>query len=187
MEDVDEVRTLYTDSVLLGSTKLGSNAALLLTSAIYRNRTHLLNFDRMFSSMDERFDKKDMLFPLHAGAEDYMNKDNPSFLERYSDALALLVTLIAFIYAAIQTVRNQISKRHKDQVDKYFTEFLSIKENKSFDKATQIEQYDLLFHKLLLKMTEEKLETSDFHILSRLIQTELTNVNLSNNIGKPVS
>jgi TRAP-type uncharacterized transport system substrate-binding protein len=174
LETTLEIKTLYSETILIGSNKLGETAVMDLTRYIYENKVHLLNCDRMFSTMDERYDTRDLLFPVHTGANLYLKRDSPTFLERYSDALAFLATVLASIYAGIQAMRNSISKRKKEQVDQYFIEFLAIKEDLEMDKATRLEKYDKLLHKLIQKMTEEKLQMSDFHILAILIQTELT-------------
>ena len=64
-------------------------------------------------------------------------------------------------------------RSRKNKIDKYFIEFLSIKSNVHADKASQTTLYNQLFDRVLMNMTEEKMESSDFHIMSRLIQNEL--------------
>jgi hypothetical protein len=180
LETGDEIRTIYSEVIMIGSAKLGESAVMELARTIYESKVHLLNHDRMFSTMDEQYNTLDLLFPIHTGANLYLNRHSPTFLERYSDALAFLFTMLAFIYGGIQTVRNSILKRNKEQVDRYLMEFLAIKEGLEIDDATRVKKYDELLHKLAQKMTDEKLQTSEFHVLAMLIQTELTCHKLGN-------
>ena len=50
------------------------------------------------------------------------------------------------------------------------------KENQELDEVGKSAQYDQLFRRVITKVTDEKLETGDFHILSRLIQQEIANL-----------
>jgi len=167
-----DVNTLYTETLLLASTNLGVNAVYKLTKDIYQNKAPLINTDKMYATMNENFDRTNLLFSLHDGADAYLRRDNPTFLERYKDNIAFFASLILFTYAMWQTVRSRILLAKKNRVDKYFIEFLSIKEKFETDKKTQTSLYDNLFKNVLTALTEEKMAIADFHILSRLIQQE---------------
>ncbi|MEL7003674.1 MAG: hypothetical protein AAFN93_13205 [Bacteroidota bacterium] len=125
-----------------------------------------------------------MLYPLHAGTDAFLRRDEPSFLERYADALALILSILAIIYGGIQTARNAFLRKRKDQVDMYFIEFLNIRESSNENNRAIVERYDALLHKVLIQMTNEKLDKNDFHILSRLIQQELTNLKFDTTKGR---
>lgn len=176
MESHHMLNTVATETLLVGSSHLGENAVHELSQYIFQHRLKLLGYDRMYLAVNEHFDQETLLYPLHAGTDAYLRRDEPSFLERYSDALALFVSILAIIYGGIQAAKNRLAQRKKDQVDIYFIDFLKIKEATELDSDTKEQRYDELLHKILLQMTDEKLDKSDFHILSRLIQQELTNL-----------
>lgn len=172
-KDSKEINTAYSETILLASTTLGENAVYTLAKYIYQNKVHFLTLDRMYQSINEGNDAKNLLFALHPGADAYLRRDHPSFLERYSDIILLFAALMAFSYAVVQAIRSRAYKMNKDQIDKYFLEFLDIKSNIKFNNDAQAALYNALFKNVLTKMTEGKMETADFHIMSRLIQEEL--------------
>jgi len=53
-------------------------------------------------------------------------------------------------------------------------DFLEIRSDKSITIDQKVKKLDGLFQRAVEQMTNEKLEKSDFHIISRLIQQELT-------------
>ncbi|TRX62719.1 hypothetical protein FNH22_01075 [Fulvivirga sp. M361] len=170
------LNTVATETLLVGSSNLGENTIHELSQYIFQHRLKLLGYDRMYRAVNEHFDQEVLLYPLHAGTDAYLRRDEPTFLERYSDALALFVSILAIIYGAIQAAKKRLAQRKKDQVDVYFIDFLKVKESIEMDRDTKEKHYDELLHKILIQMTDEKLDKSDFHILSRLIQQELTNL-----------
>ncbi|MCA4900213.1 MAG: ABC transporter substrate-binding protein [Bacteroidota bacterium] len=169
-----EINTLATDVLLSTHSSIGENAIYELCDLIFGNKLALLHKDLMYQGIRESFDQQYLLYPLHEGTASYLRRDQPSFFERYADTIALVLSIIAVLYGGIQAVRNKIAKRKKDQVDSYLLDFLDIRQNRELANEDKIKNLDLLFKKALEQMTNEKLEKADFHILSRLIQQEVT-------------
>ena len=61
-----------------------------------------------------------------------------------------------------------------NEIDKYFLEFLEIRSDKTITRELRVKKLDELFQRAVVQLTNEKLEKGDFHILSRLIQQDLT-------------
>jgi hypothetical protein len=83
-------------------------------------------------------------------------------------------TELEFLKPSGAEVTSMQLLRKKEQVDKYFLDFLDIRSNKKLEADQKIKRLDNLFQRAVEQMTSEKLDKSDFHILSRLIQQELT-------------
>jgi hypothetical protein len=168
------INTIATETVLVANEELGENAIYGLAQVIFQHKLELMNADLMYRSIDEAFDQKALLYPLHEGTVSYLRRDQPTFFERYADAIALVLSIMAVLYGAIQAIRNSLARRKKEQVDLYFLDFLEIRSDKSITIDQKVKKLDGLFQRAVEQMTNEKLEKSDFHILSRLIQQELT-------------
>jgi len=166
--------TLATDVLLVANKNLGENACYLLANDIFQNKVDLMHVDIMYRAINETFNKETLLFPLHQGTYSYLLRDQPTFFERYAESLALVISLIALIYGAIQAVRARLRHNRKEHIDKYFLEFLDIRSDKGISVEDRVHKLDDLFQRAVVQLTKEKLEKSDFHILSRLIQQDLT-------------
>jgi hypothetical protein len=134
-----------------------------------------MGYDLMYRSVNEAIDASSLLYPLHPGTDAYFRRDQPSFLERYADALAFLISLAAIIYGVIQGLRNRLQAIKKERVDLYFLDFISIRAKK-VSNAEQVVFLEELLNKALIQMTNERLDKNDFDIFSRLIQQEISNI-----------
>lgn len=168
------IHTLATEVILVTRESIGENAVYKLAEVIQQNKMELMHEDIMYRSINESFDAQSLLYPLHEGAASFLRRDEPSFFERYADTIALVLSVLAVAYGSIQTIRSNIARKKKDQVDRYFLEFLEIRQSKETDLSQKIKSLDELFQRAVEQMTNEKLDKADFHIFSRLIQQELT-------------
>lgn len=168
------INTIATEAVLVANQNIGENSIYELAEVFFQNKLELVHQDIMYRSIDESFDRKALLFPLHLGTTSYLKREQPTFFERYADAIALALSFIAVLYGAAQAIRNNLAKRKKEQVDRYFLDFLEIRSDKELRTDLKVKRLDDLFQRAVEQMTNEKLDKSDFHILSRLIQQELT-------------
>jgi hypothetical protein len=167
------INTLATDAVLVGSQSLGENAVYTLAGTILHRKLSLVRVDPMYRSITESIQHETLLYPLHEGTASYLRRDTPNFFERYADALALVLSMIIVTYGAIQTIKARISKVKKDRIDQYFLEFLDVR-SRAHTTSEKIAQLDDLFQRAVVQMTNEKMEKTDFHIFSRLVQQEVT-------------
>jgi hypothetical protein len=168
------INTIATDAVLVGNYTIGENAIYRLTETILQGKVALVRDDPMYRSITETIDIETLLFPLHEGTSSYLRRDTPAFLERYSDALALVLSMMVLIYSVVQAVKSRMSQIKKDRIDEYFLEFMSIRSKRDLSPHDQIEMLNELFQNALVQMTKERMDKNDFHIFARLIQQELT-------------
>jgi TRAP-type uncharacterized transport system substrate-binding protein len=166
--------TLITDVILVANKNLGENACYLLAHVFYQNKVDLLHQDIMYRSISENFDKEKLLFPLHNGTNSYLLRDQPSFFERYSESFAFGLSFLAIVFGAVQAVQSKLRRNQKENIDKYFLEFLEIRAHKDFSRDERARKLDDIFERAVIQLTKNKLDRSDFHILSRLLQQELT-------------
>ncbi len=69
----------------------------------------------------------ELMFPLHAGTRSYLNRDEPGFVERYVEVLALIFTVvISLLSGAYVLYRHRLQVR-KDRVDVYCSQLLEIR------------------------------------------------------------
>jgi TRAP-type uncharacterized transport system substrate-binding protein len=166
--------TMATDVLLVANEEMGENAGYLLAYAIFQNKVDLIHRDIMYNTINEGFNRETLLFPLHDGTFSYLLRDQPTFFERYAESLALGITILAVIYSAFQAIQGRLKRNQKERIDVYFLEFLDIRQDKEMTLDVRVTKLDELFHRAVVQMTSEKLDKGDFHILSRLIQQDLT-------------
>lgn len=173
-KDAIIMHSLATDVILVANKNLGENAGYLLAQTIFQSKVDLMHHDIMYRSINESFNRETLLFPLHPGTFSYLLRDQPTFFERYAESLALGISILVVIYGIIQAVQANMRRNKKERIDVYFLEFLDIRSNKELTKDDRTRKLDDLFQRAVIQLTNEKLDKGDFHILSRLIQQDLT-------------
>lgn len=175
VEESRNLNTLSTQTLLVGNSHLKDRAVFELSKYIYQHRLDLMKYDLRYRSIKEVFDISELLYPLHEGSNDYLRRHQPTFVERNADVLALVLSSCLVLLGAIQAVRNRIRRKKKERIDLYFLEFLDIR-SKEIHRDEMITLLDDLLKRALVQMTAEKMDKHDFHIFSRLLQQEITNL-----------
>lgn len=171
------IPTLGIRDILICRDELSEETVYNIVELISEKRTLLMRRDPNYNLLPYlNKESYQLSFPLHQGTLDYINRNKPGFLERYAEVFALVFSFGAVLYAAIQALRNGMHRKRKERIDLYFLEFQEIRSNKKVDKLERVELLDDLLHRALVQMTSEKLDITDFHIFSRLVQQELSNL-----------
>jgi hypothetical protein len=120
----------------------------------------------------EDFSTRNLNFPLHAATSDYLNRFEPTFLERHAEYYGLLVTLLILAFGIGQSIRNFMARKKKDRIHLYFQEYLTIKNDLNLSPEQRIDRLETLRDKAIEQMILEKLDITDFNIFSQALETE---------------
>jgi hypothetical protein len=167
------LQTISSRTLLVGGEHLEENAIYKLSEYIFQHKLELVGFDKMYRFINESFDKKQILFPVHIGTDKYLRRNQPSIFEKYAELIALVLSIGAIIYGAFQGLRTRLIRIKKERIDTYFLNYLEIRSEDKYSDEEKIEKLSELLQKALVQLTNEKLDKNDFHIFSRLIQQEL--------------
>ena len=72
-------------------------------------------------------DERQLAIPIHPGAMRFLNRDAPSFLERYAEVMAMLVTLLVAVASAALGVARLRRQAKKDRLDRYFDRLMVVR------------------------------------------------------------
>jgi hypothetical protein len=76
--------------------------------------------------LDDDFESHKFSFPLHAGTIKYMTRDQPTFWERESEVIGLIVSILVLTSGALTTLFKFFKQRRKDRVDGYYQKVLYV-------------------------------------------------------------
>lgn len=166
------VSTLLSTAFLISGSKTDRNELYDLIKMIYDNRVFLTSQNKSYMAIREDFNTRNLNFPLHDATSDYLNRFEPTFLERHAEYYGLLVTLLIIVFGLIQSMRNFVARKKKDRIDSYFREYLTIKNNLTLSVEQRIGRLETLRDKAIDQMILEKLAISDFNVFSQAIEAE---------------
>ena len=122
------VVTLAIRTVLISHADFDPELAQTIATELFENAQELASsYPLVTQELNVDLDPATLTFPLHRGARRYLERDKPSFIERYVEIIALLLTLfLALLSGAVWLYRYRQQER-KDRVDLYYDRLLAIR------------------------------------------------------------
>ncbi len=122
------VLTLSTRAVLLGSPQLSAQTGNTLIRTLIENAQAIAaHYPLVVRELNPTFDPTLLVQPLHPGARRFVDRNEPGFLERYSDVIALGLTLAAGLASGLLGLYRFGRQRRKDRVDVYYQRILDVR------------------------------------------------------------
>ncbi|MFC7339171.1 TAXI family TRAP transporter solute-binding subunit [Haloferula chungangensis] len=118
----EAIPTLAVRTVLVARQDVPNPVARQITKLVIENRNRLTRMHRDLPLMEDKLDHSKFQFPLHPGATQYYNRNEPGFLLRYAEVIGLLASFLFTSYGLIRTGRRWLLQRQKDRIDAYYSE-----------------------------------------------------------------
>lgn len=136
------VVTIAVDKLIVSRADLDRSIVYDLINEVLRLRPALGTIHPgLFRQVNEDFDVSRSRFIVHAGTQDYLQRSEPSFIERYSGVAEVLVTvLIASISASIAGLQIY-ARRRKNRIDRFYSAVIEIR-NRAATKLSDAERRD---------------------------------------------
>lgn len=122
------VLTFSSDVVLLTRDDVDKITVYELAQSIFEHRQNLANKNSLLNKITDNFDASTLTFPLHEGVIMYLQRNQPSFLDKYANIIGVSVTLMVAIGGLISGLLQWNKRRKKDRLDKYLSEILVIEQ-----------------------------------------------------------
>jgi TRAP transporter TAXI family solute receptor len=123
------VLTISIKSVLLTHSGMDDDDIYSLVETIFGNKQTLANKNPLFNELTSTFDPSNLNFPLHPGMVMYMERNKPSFFERYAESFGVVFSIMVVLFGALRTFQGSLSQRKKDRIDDYYTLIIEIEES----------------------------------------------------------
>ena len=83
---------------------------------IYEGKHYLSQKEILCTHIKEDFDRDALNFPLHQGTIDFLERDQPTFFERYAEAFGVIFSIMVVMFGGFTSLR----KIRKERIDKYY-------------------------------------------------------------------
>lgn len=97
-----------------------------LTSILFENRLDLIIRFALASAIQMPNVDEGLSIPLHAGSQQYYNRDQPSFLQENAEPIALMITIAAMLFSGLLALRSRLNSGQKNRMDSYNYMLLNI-------------------------------------------------------------
>lgn len=97
-----------------------------LTRVLFENRLDLVIRFALASAIEQPGGSRGLSIPLHAGAQRYYDRDQPTFLQENAEPIALMITIAAMLGSGLLALRSRLVSKQKNRMDSYNYRLLDI-------------------------------------------------------------
>lgn len=115
-----------------------------------------------------------LIFPFQQGTVDYLNRDQPKFVERYAEVMGFVLSAFVLLIGLVASLRATINQRKKDRMDEYYKALLTLKENMStYDSQYLFDRLRRLQKKVFELLIDEKLSANNEFVIFMMLWDEI--------------
>jgi TRAP-type uncharacterized transport system substrate-binding protein len=161
------VVTIAVDKMIVTRHDLDSSVVYDLVNEVLRMRPALSTIHPgLFQGIEEDFDVSRSRFAVHPGTQDYLQRSEPTIVERYSGVAEVLVTLLVAAISAAFAAIQIYNRRRKERIDRFYKAAMDIRNTavSSTDIAERreaIENLRRLQDEAFTKLVDEKLAADE--------------------------
>ena len=173
----EPVVTLAVDNLLVARSDISESVVYDLYAEILRLRPALFSSrPELYQPIDEQINQSNFAYSLHAGALAFLQRDEPTFVERYSGVAEVVVTLMVALVSGTFAIMRIFRIRRKNRLDEFLVEVIEIRkalqsDSSDDERAAATVKIRDLQDKAFELLVDEKLAADD----SFRIFTELSN------------
>ena len=118
--------TAGVDRVLVSRIDVPGEAIRELTRILFERRLDLTIRFALAAAIQQPDPARGLSVPMHEGAQDYFDRDEPSFVQENAEPLALLVTVLTLLVSGLFALRSRFMAGQKNRADIYNFQLLDI-------------------------------------------------------------
>lgn len=168
------VFTLAVHELLVTKADLKSKVVYDLIETIHHH--HIVPIFESSNSYTFEVNHQDinLSFPFHDGTIDYLNRDKPTFVERYAEVMGFVLSAFILLFGLIASLKATIQQRKKDRMDEYYHALLEIKEDINNINPEQLRKKLTDMQKIVFDLLiREKLSANNEFVIFMMLWDEL--------------
>lgn len=182
------VLTFSVYDVMVCHKDMDVHLAYDVVKTIYDMGSVLAEEDFEFGLLDQDIGSHRFSFPLHPGTIQYIKRDQPTFWERESELIGLLISLGVLFSGGLTTLLRYLRQRRKDRVDTYYLKVLQVadkaRSSENFEeKRKYLQELHTIRNNAFDQLVRERLDANEsFTIFTSLLNAAISE--LENDIAK---
>lgn len=172
------VGTIGVHALLVTHRDLDQELGRRVSKALFENKVALTERHAVAAQMRELHGDVPVRFPPHAGAVDWMNREEPSFFVRYAEAMSFGLTLLLLLGSTLLGLKAWFTKRRKNRIDGYYLDVEALSSELARLDVEGLEDRQRQLHALRRRafkdLVDERLEANEsFTIFQDYLIAEL--------------
>jgi uncharacterized protein len=178
----EELATLNVQRLLLANASLDPDLVRQITQALNENRRDLQaaipetisNATPLVSSIRRPETTGGTGIPIHPGALAYYDRDEPTFLQKNADYVALILTVILLVGSWLWELKRWMERRSKDIADRYIEQLINVMnqcQTATMSSQEALAEIDRLFENVATELVKEGISQESFRTFNEAYKT----------------
>jgi uncharacterized protein len=164
-EPTTAIGTISVHALLVARADLDEDLVFAITESLYSHKVELAQQERLLSHLSERYDPALSPYPLHAGADRYYRRDEPSLVQRYLNEISLAITIGALLWSAISGLRAAREQARRNRIESHYAEAKRIIDDGAAEPAVLRERLVAARDRALGELADERLDANDAYLI----------------------
>lgn len=171
-----DLNTVGVERLLLANHTVPDRVIREITAIVNEHRQALTNqiqvesVKPLVASIRDPRQSGEVDVPIHQGALNYYERNEPSFVQENADFLALLLTVALLGGSWLWEFKKWIERRKKDFADRYIEEAVHLMKEGD-DPETKQRKLDQVFREAATNLVEEKISQESFRTFNEAYKT----------------
>lgn len=123
----EPVLTVKVDAVLVCRTDLDREFIYQVVETLLENSEDLKNINPLLFNVSADFDPRKLNFTMHRGSLDFLERHDPTFLEKNADLLSVTVSILVTLASSLYTVSRWQKAHKKNKIDIYYKKLMDLR------------------------------------------------------------
>ena len=124
---IKPVYTIAMSDILITRSDVDKELVYDITQTIVDFKSELIRMNSVYNLLDFNFDKHTMSFPVHKGARDYFNRNDPPVWSKYVKMIWPLISISVVLFGILTSFRQRLKRRKKQNIEMYYNSLLEIR------------------------------------------------------------
>ena len=184
------LETIVVNRLLVASKELDEDAVRAITSILFEQGQELQSHIKLAGLAQKPDRDRGTMLPIHKGAQNYYNREEPSIVKKYLDKFGFIITLMAFLGSLLLRLK---SYRQRMCMRKYNSRLMEIIKQSQFIQDRNIledlaQELNTMLENVLKDKGKERISHDGFETFSFYWEMARDEVNedLLDNKGKKI-
>jgi TRAP transporter TAXI family solute receptor len=175
----EDLPTASVQRLLLARYDLDDEAVRMFTQILFEQRKELLKKSKLSSFIQAPKRNQGTQIPMHDGAVQYYDRNEPSFLQNNAEPIALILTVMAALFSGIMQLARRRQKTLVQAYNQELTDILLEAEQLNDQDRLQVmaDHLNDILKKVVKDRSEDNLSAEDFDFISFTWQMTRDEVN----------
>ena len=161
------VITISNEALLVCKKELNEELVYTISQSIHENNQMFSQISPLlFQGINEEYDIQSLSFSLHKGARNYLERNEPSLLEKNSNLIGIVLTVLFAIVSGIYSLYKYRKIQKKDKIDVYYEQLIKLRlQITKLDNETEVEaiitKISAMQNETIGLVVDEKLSAND--------------------------